>query len=151
MLIADLFILGYIFVDWANDRFQITDRHIIDLDRKPFGRETKRSALLENVLSLDYERKNITQRLFNFGTVAINVGDIQLDFENVANPQLVQREIFDHYNSAVKKKEIKEADQRREDMVEFLAAYHQESSSPAANQIDEEPDPTKPTDFPEQS
>lgn len=150
-LIADLIILGYIFVDWANDRFQITDKHIIDLDRKPFGRETKRSALLENVLSLDYERKNITQRLFNFGTVAINVGDIQLDFENVANPQLVQREIFDRYNTAVKKKEIKEADQRREDMVEFLAAYHQESSSPSTNQNDEESDPTKPTNFPEQS
>lgn len=149
LLITDLVILGYIFVDWANDRFQVTDRHIIDLDRKPFGRETKRSALLENVLSLDYERKNITQRLFNFGTVAINVGDIQLDFENVANPQLVQREIFDHYNSAVKKKEIKEADQRREDMVEFLAAYHQESSSPSTSQMDEEPDPTKPTNFPE--
>lgn len=128
LLALDGIILGYVFVDWANDRFQITEKHIIDVDRKPLGRETKRSALLENVLSLDYERKNITQRLFDFGTVAINVGDIQLDFENVANPQLVQREIFEHFNAAVKKRELAEAEQRREDMVEFLAAYHQEST-----------------------
>lgn len=129
LLALDGIFLGYVFVDWANDRFQITDKQIIDLDRKPLGRETKRSALLENVLSLDYERKNITQRLFDFGTVAINVGDIQLDFENVAHPQLVQREIFEHFNTAVRQREQAEAEQRREDMVEFLAAYHQESTA----------------------
>ncbi len=131
---VDLAALGYVFVDWANDRFQITDKYIIDLDRKPFGRETKRSALLENVLSLDYKRENIIQRLFDFGTVVINVGDIQLDFEHVAHPINVQNEIFERYNSAVKQKELDDAHRRRDDMVEFLAAYHEEST-------DETPDP----------
>jgi uncharacterized membrane protein YdbT with pleckstrin-like domain len=131
---VDLAALGYVFADWANDRFQITDKYIIDLDRKPFGRETKRSALLENVLSLDYKRENIIQRLFDFGTVVINVGDIQLDFEHVAHPINVQNEIFERYNSAVKQKELDDAHRRRDDMVEFLAAYHEEST-------DETPDP----------
>ena len=131
---VDLAALGYVFADWANDRFQITDKYIIDLDRKPFGRETKRSALLENVLSVDYKRENIIQRLFDFGTVVINVGDIQLDFEHVAHPINVQNEIFERYNSAVKQKELDDAHRRRDDMVEFLAAYHEEST-------DETPDP----------
>ena len=131
---VNLAALGYVFADWANDRFQITDKYIIDLDRKPFGRETKRSALLENVLSLDYKRENIIQRLFDFGTVVINVGDIQLDFEHVAHPISVQNEIFERYNSAVKQKELEDAHRRRDDMVEFLAAYHEEST-------DETPDP----------
>ena len=131
---VNLAALGYVFADWANDRFQITDKYIIDLDRKPFGRETKRSALLENVLSLDYKRENIIQRLFDFGTVVINVGDIQLDFEHVAHPISVQKEIFERYNSAVKQKELEDAHRRRDDMVEFLAAYHEEST-------DETPDP----------
>jgi hypothetical protein len=147
LLALDGIILGYVFVDWANDRFQITDKHIIDLDRKPLGRETKRSALLENVLSLDYERKNITQRLFDFGTVAINVGDIQLDFENVARPQQVQREIFDHFNAAVKQRELAEAERRREDMVEFLAAYHQESSPQTGGPDSDQVNPEDTTQF----
>jgi hypothetical protein len=125
---VNLAALGYVFADWANDRFQITDKYIIDLDRKPFGRETKRSALLENVLSLDCKRENIIQRLFDFGTVAINVGDIQLDFEHVAHPIIVQNEIFERYNTAVKQKELEDAHRRRDDMVEFLAAYHEEST-----------------------
>lgn len=119
--------LAYVFADWANDRFQITDKQVIDLDRKPFGRETKRSALLENILSLDYRRENIIQRAFNYGTVAINVGDIQLDFEYVAQPEAVQNEIFERYNTVIRENELAESRRRRDDMVEFLAAYHEEN------------------------
>ena len=124
--------LAYAFADWANDRFQITDKQVIDLDRKPFGRESKRSALLENILSLDYRRENIFQRIFDFGTVAINVGDIQLDFEHVAQPMNVQNEIFERYNTAIKENEQAESRRRRDDMVEFLAAYHEENNEGVA-------------------
>ena len=134
LIAVSLLGLGYVFANWANDRFQITEKQIIDLDRTPLGRETKRSALLENILSLDYQRKNILQRLFDFGTVAINVGDIQLDFENVARPKAVQNEIFERYNTAIKEKEREEAQRRRDDMVEFLAAYHQENQPDAGAQ-----------------
>ncbi len=136
LIAVSLLGLGYVFANWANDRFQITEKQIVDLDRTPLGRETKRSALLENILSLDYQRKNILQRLFDFGTVAINVGDIQLDFENVARPKAVQNEIFERYNTAIKEKEREEAQRRRDDMVEFLAAYHQENQ-PDAGALDE--------------
>jgi len=128
LLTVNVLALAYAFADWANDRFQITSKQVIDLDRKPFGRETKRSALLENILSLDYRRENIIQRIFDYGTVAINVGDIQLDFEHVAQPISVQNEVFERYNAAIKENELDESRRRRDDMVEFLAAYHEESN-----------------------
>ncbi len=128
LLTVNVLALAYAFADWANDRFQITDKQVIDLDRKPFGRETKRSALLENILSLDYSRENIIQRIFDFGTVAINVGDIQLDFEHVAQPISVQNEVFERYNAVIKENERDESRRRRDDMVEFLAAYHEENN-----------------------
>ena len=128
LLTVNVLALAYAFADWANDRFQITDKQVIDLDRKPFGRETKRSALLENILSLDYRRENIIQRIFDFGTVAINIGDIQLDFEHVAQPISVQNELFERYNAVIKANELGESRRRRDDMVEFLAAYHEEST-----------------------
>ena len=117
------------FADWANDRFQITDKQLLDLDRKPFGRETKRSAMLENILSLDYSRENIIQRIFDFGTVAVNVGDTQLDFEHVARPISVQNEIFERYNAVIRENELAESRRRQDDMVEFLAAYHEENKT----------------------
>lgn len=139
--VFNLLILLYIFADWANDRFQLTKKQVIDIDRKPLGRETKRSALLENILSLDYKRKNVIQRLFNFGTVAINVGDIQLDFENVAKPKQVQNEIFEFYNAALKRKEREQAQRHREDMVEFLAAYHRQQQHSGQSPDEEHPTP----------
>lgn len=137
LLFISLLGLAYAFADWANDRFQITYNQVIDLDRKPFGRETKRSALLENILSLDYRRENIIQRLFDYGTVAINVGDIQLDFEYVAQPISVQNEIFERYNAVIKQKELLESQRRRDDMVEFLAAYHEENTDSTTSQNEE--------------
>lgn len=128
LLTVNVLALAYAFADWANDRFQITDRQVFDLDKKPFGRETKRSALLENILSLDYTRDNIIQRIFDYGTVAINVGDVQLDFEHVAQPISVQNELFERYNAVIKENELAESRRRRDDMVEFLAAYHEENT-----------------------
>ena len=117
----------YRFFDWKNDRYQLTDKEIIDLDKKPLGRETRRSAPLENILSMDYQRENILQRTLNFGTVVINVGDARFDFEMVVNPSMVQKEIFEHYYAALQRKEEKDTRRRRDDMVEFLAIYHNEN------------------------
>jgi uncharacterized membrane protein YdbT with pleckstrin-like domain len=139
-IVIGLVVLGlsYAFADWANDRYQITDKQVIDLDRKPLGRETKRSALLENILSLDYRRENIIQRAFDFGTVAINVGDTQLEFEYISHPVAVQNEIFERYNTVIKENELAEARRRRDDMVEFLAAYHHENQPDDPSQDGEE-------------
>lgn len=119
--------LGYRYADWRNDLFQITSNEIVDMDKKPLGEATRRSAPLENILSLDYKRANIIQRIFNFGTVSINVGNAQLDFENVAKPDMVQAELFERYYAALRQKEEKEAQRHRDDVVEFLAIYHEEN------------------------
>ena len=52
----------------------------------------------------------------------------------MSHPINVQNEIFERYNTAVKQKELENAHRQRDDMVEFLAAYHEEST-------DETPDP----------
>ena len=126
LLISSPFVI-YRLVDWANDRYQLTDKEIVDLDKKPLGKENKRSAPLENILSLDYTRANILQRALNFGTVAINVGNAQFDFEMVVDPSMVQQEVFEYYYAAIQRKENAEAQRRRDDMVDFLEAYHKEN------------------------
>ena len=132
------FFWGYRFFDWKNDRYQLTDKEIIDLDKKPLGKETRRSAPLENILSMDYQRENILQRTLNFGTVVINVGDARFDFEMVTNPSMVQKEIFEHYYAALRRREEEEAQRRRDDMVEYLAIYHEENERYERSQSDVE-------------
>jgi flagellar basal body-associated protein FliL len=72
MIIIVLWLL-YNFVDWRNDIYQVTAEQIWDIERKPLGKEEKRSAPLENILSIEYERLGLIGLLFNFGTVNIQL------------------------------------------------------------------------------
>lgn len=132
------FYLWYHYTDWKNDLFQITSNEIVDMDRKPLGQVTRKSASLENILSLEFRRENIIQRLLNFGTVYVNVGEIQLDFENVSRPDMVQAEIFEYYYAALRREEENEAKRHRDDVVEFLAIYHEENKRHESTITDEE-------------
>jgi len=117
--------LVYRVMDWSNDKFEVTNEQIIDIDRKPFGTESRNAAQLENILGTNYERRGILGNLFNYGTVYITVGGSKLAFEDVMDPATVQSDI-DRRRMArqAKQTETKIAGER-DRMAEWLAFYHQ--------------------------
>ena len=84
----------YQYADWANDLYIITDEQIIDIYKKPLGTEQRRTAMIKNILSVEFERIGFIGLILNFGTVYLRVGEEEFTFDNVYNPSLVQREIF---------------------------------------------------------
>ena len=76
----------YQFFDWWNDRYLVTNDQIIDVYRRPFGTENRRTAPITNIQSIRFERKGILGLLLNFGTVYIRVGDDELTFDNISKP-----------------------------------------------------------------
>ena len=115
----------YNYVNWANDLYIITPEQIVDIYRRPLGMENRKSAPLENILSVNYVRRGVFGIMFNFGTVNIAVGEINLNFDNVFNPTAVQQEIVQRMNARVAKKKADDTAAERERMSEWLAAYHQ--------------------------
>ena len=65
----------YEYEDWRNDLYRVTKDLIIDRDKKPFGKESFRSAPIKNIQSLGHKVPNIFVLIFNVGNVDINVGD----------------------------------------------------------------------------
>jgi len=115
---------AYRVADWSNDKFEVTNEQIIDVDRKPFGVETRNAAPLEAILGTMYERKGILGYLFNYGTVYITVGGSKLAFEDVMDPATVQSDIDRRRMMRnAKQNEIK-AGAEREKWADWLAAYH---------------------------
>ena len=116
--------LTYEVLDWSNDKFEVTNEQIIDVDRKPLGTESRNAAPLEGILSTQYERKGLLGNIFNFGTVYITVGGSKLAFEDVIDPATVQSDI-DRRRMArsAKQNEAKVAGER-DRMAEWLATYH---------------------------
>jgi hypothetical protein len=114
----------YEVADWSNDKFEVTNEQIIDLDKKPFGTESRNAAQLENILGTEYRRIGILGELFNYGTVYITVGGSKLAFEDVMDPATVQSDINRRRAARLEKKNQAAVTAERERMAEWLATYH---------------------------
>jgi hypothetical protein len=105
----------YQYLDWKNDIFQVTPEQILDIDKKPFGTEQRRVALLDNVLSTHSSRLGLAGYVLNFGTVYITVGGSQLAFEDVKDPASVQGDIDRRRAGRIEQKKRAEARLARAD------------------------------------
>lgn len=116
--------LIYEIMDWSNDQYLVTPEQIVDLDRKPFGTETRNAAQLENILGTEYQRIGILGEIFNYGTVYITVGGSRLAFENVIDPASVQSDIDRRREARQTRQAAAKVAAERERMAEWLATYH---------------------------
>ena len=115
----------YRYVDWRNDIYQVTDKYIIDIERKPLGTEVKKAAPVENILSLEHERVGLLGYMLNYGLVTINVGETQFIFRNVHDPARIQQDIFNRIYTLRRQKEKAEASQQRKRFVDVIEVYHE--------------------------
>lgn len=116
----------YNYIDWRNDIYQVTDRSIFDIERRPFGTESKKSAALENILSLEHDRIGFLGYILNVGNVLINVGEAKFTFNDVYDPARVQQDIFNRMQQIRYKKQQEEVARERDRILQLLEIYHQE-------------------------
>jgi hypothetical protein len=114
----------YQYADWSNDIYQVTADQVIDVERKPLGRENKKTAPLDNVLDIEYERTGLIGLIMNFGTVFLNIGGTKFQFNNVFDPSQVQQDIFRRMAERKNKKKQVENEKERERLAEWFATYH---------------------------
>lgn len=118
----------YNYVDWRNDIYQITDKNIFDIERRPFGTETRKSASLEKILSLEHERPGFLGYLLNVGNVVINFGDAKMLFNGVYEPARVQQEISTRMHQLRVDQQKAEAARERERILTLLEVYHRNAT-----------------------
>jgi hypothetical protein len=118
----------YKFVDWSNDIYRVTLDKIIDSERKPLGDEITKSAALENIIGLDYERLGFLGVVLNFGNVIINIGtENKFIFYGIHNPARAQRDIFNYMYERRRKKQQTDTIQEQERVSNYIAAYHRQA------------------------
>ncbi len=117
----------YEYEDWRNDLYRVTQDLIIDRDKKPFGKESFRSAPIRNIQSLGHEVPNIFGLIFNVGNVDINVGDETFTFDGVHDPSVVHQDISRRMEELVAQEEQQRVQQENERMATWLEIYHDET------------------------
>jgi uncharacterized membrane protein YdbT with pleckstrin-like domain len=116
--------LIYQVMDWSNDQFEVTPEQIIDLDKKPFGTQTRNAAQLDSILGTEAERIGILGQIFNYGNVYITVGGSKLAFEDVMDPASVQSDIDRRREARKANQDAARVAAERDRMAEWLATYH---------------------------
>lgn len=115
----------YNYVDWRNDIYQVTDKNIFDIERKPLGTEIRKSGSLDKILSLEHTRPGFIGFVFNVGTVIINFGDAKFDFVGVYEPARVQQDIFNRMHLLRTQQQKAEAARERDRVLSILTIYHE--------------------------
>ncbi len=117
----------YEYEDWRNDLYRVTRDLIIDRDKKPFGKESFRSAPIKNIQSLGHEVPSIIGLILNVGNVYINVGDETFSFDGVHDPSVVHQDISRRMEELVAQQEQDRMEQEHERMATWLEIYHEET------------------------
>ena len=88
----------YIYEDWKNDFWIVTDTHIIDIVAKPFpiSTEDRRQARLEDIVDVRTDVPSLFDRFINKGNVFAETAGKAQNFEltEVMDPNSIQKEIF---------------------------------------------------------
>ena len=129
LAIGALIWLVYNYADWRNDIYRLTPEQVIDIDRKPLGRESRRTAPLDKILAVEYERRGLIPMLLNFGTVYIRVSTEVLTFDNVYQPSKVQEDVFRRMQAAAAAARERDIDEERERVARWFSVYHTQTQT----------------------
>jgi uncharacterized membrane protein YdbT with pleckstrin-like domain len=116
------------FEDWRNDTFQVTDRFVIDIDRKPFGfGESRKQAPIANVQNVNADRPGLFPTIFNYGNVYVETAGVDTDitFEKVPKPGMIQADIFQKLELQEEKQRQQRGSERRVEYGVLLDVYQQ--------------------------
>lgn len=114
--------------NWRNDIFQLSDRFVLDVDRKPFGfGESRKQAAISNIQNVDASRPGFLPTLFNYGFVSIDTAGSKSDivFDYVPNPELIQSDIFQRIDESRRQQRVQEGSTRRQEYALLLDVYRQ--------------------------
>ena len=123
-----LLILGfwnwYVYADWSNDIYIVSDDQFTDIYKKPLGSEEKQSAPIKNIQSVEFERLGFLGLVLNYGTVFIRVGDARYTFDTIYDPSDCSRDIFQRIAKSKNMEKKRQEDDARARMIEAIEAYH---------------------------
>ena len=114
--------------DWRNDVYILTDRLIIDVEKKPlFFAEERRQATLDMIQNISLRMPGPLSNILNYGDVLIQTaGPVGMfTFDGVSNPADVQREISRQVEEYSEMQRHREREQRKAELGTWFQVYRE--------------------------
>lgn len=116
----------YLWADWGNDLYILTEKEVIDIEKKPlFQSENRSQSDLDKIENVVFTQKGLLDNLFNIGDVTITMaGGDPLDFNRVSNPRFVQNQIFELSQKARSAAAAKSTAAKQKEFTQWFDVYH---------------------------
>lgn len=118
-----LILLGWfiwLYVDWINDEYILTDSRVIEVQRIPFLAEQRIESPLSRVQDVQFQIHGLIEIMLNHGDVIISSASGQIVFHHVENPGEVVQKINEQLKALRKREEDRKF---RDQIVTARAAY----------------------------
>jgi hypothetical protein len=126
-----LFLIIYQLADWANDLYKVEKGMLLDVNRKPLGKEkSQRQAELGVIQNVIAEQKGLWANLFDFGNIRIILPGSEgaVIWEGIKNPRRAQEQILLERRASMEIREEKERRSQQEDLMLYCRFISQELS-----------------------
>ena len=133
--------LSWIIADWRNDTYEVSDKEIADVEKKPlFFSEQRRTALLGEVENIEVNIPSPLHYLLNFGNVRLQTAASEgvFSFDWVPNPRGVSEEIRRRIEIYRQKQEASRARQRAQELPDWFELYNRLGPDGSASPGDRE-------------
>ncbi len=129
ILLAGMFLwILYAFFDWIHDLYIVEPDSIKDVSQKPFAQKDINIAMVGKIQSVRFVKRGIVQLLLNYGTLNIVVGESELSFDYVPQPEKVQNLILARIDDYTQRERQAEADKQQHFVSELITALKQNAT-----------------------
>jgi len=126
----------YSYFTWERDKYIITDQRIVDIDQITLFTRSQKEATFDKIQDVTSEVRGFWGSVFNYGNVIIQTaGENSLTLSDVANPEQIQKIIFD---LAQDKKEENDSEEKNviKKMASIIKAALSQSKGENINEED---------------
>ncbi len=123
VLLASAALIAYEIEDYVNDKYILTPTNVVDIEKKPWGPEARRSASLGALQNVEKNTTLIGRTLFQYGDVFLETAAVgRITFRHVPLPD----EVVQTINAYQDEWRLGETRRNLENAGKLLGEYHQQ-------------------------
>jgi CRP-like cAMP-binding protein/ABC-type multidrug transport system fused ATPase/permease subunit len=118
--------------DWWNDRYELTNDRIIDIEKTPlFLSENRKEAQLGQIQDVTYQMSTPWEMILNYGNVVVQTAASQgaFTFDHVPDPRGVKEEINRRVVAWRRQDELRKARDQIRDLPDWFELYNRLEAS----------------------
>ncbi len=124
-ILGCIFLIAYHFLDWMNDVYTVDNESVTDINQKPFTKKEVKSAIISKIQTVNFRKQGLFQFMFDYGTLTILAGEMELTFDYVPHPETVQREIMNRVEAFGARQRLSEEDRQQGFIDGIVSALRQ--------------------------